>query len=227
MAKKGFFVGMLAVTLVFGMALAGCSSDDGGGLSLNLPAITEPVSGQPTITYTNVPLTGESIPNIALQTKNYGTWSVTDGKLSLTLTTPSNPVILSKEVQALRDIFGDTTGANKLDLSVEDAKFVVVFNLEKTEGQDSYKISRGAGAGDATSFIECAIRYLYVDKDVTITRDAKTAADDFITYAAINLPLKAGWNLVQTDENGTQSESSNTIKLADKDVPWSYYPKKK
>ncbi|MDR3311906.1 MAG: hypothetical protein LBS64_02085 [Spirochaetaceae bacterium] len=31
MAKKGFFVGMLAVTLVFGMALAGCEQSSGGG----------------------------------------------------------------------------------------------------------------------------------------------------------------------------------------------------
>jgi hypothetical protein len=36
MAKKGFLLGMLALALVFGFALAGCKNDDGGSVANKL-----------------------------------------------------------------------------------------------------------------------------------------------------------------------------------------------
>jgi hypothetical protein len=249
MAKKGFFVGMLAkvtvvtLALVFGMALAGCKGDDDGGLSLNLSAIDEEVSGRTeAIEYSNISLTRSVLSEItdaATAELNIGSssskktiggdgeWFVTNGKLTLSLpAVPSNTIALSTAALDLRAIFFDISDSNELSFTVNNANFVLVYELRDSQDQShNYLIDRSVIKRDGVTYgIMCTICYLYVDKAVTITRSAKSIMeqeDYAIAYSSINLQLKAGWNLVQLDDYRTLSGGTRTVKLADKDVPWS------
>jgi hypothetical protein len=235
MAKKNFFVGMLAVTLVFGMALAGCKSDDDGGGGL--PAIDEEVSGREKIEYSDVPLTWdeeeEDISDLNIGSSSSkktivgnGTWFVTAGTLTLSLPQTPSSGTATLATTSLSSLFGDTASGNALSLTAADASFVLVDELVDS----SNHISRDWGIQTDTSQTRSQICYIYVNKDVTITRDAKnitqSEGEDSWTapYAAVSLPLKTGWNLVQSDMAVTGTEHSftggYTVKMADKDVPW-------
>jgi hypothetical protein len=66
------------------------------------------------------------------------------------------------------------------------------------------------------------IRYVYVNGDVTITRAAQIINEDGrdTAWAAIDLELKTGWNLVQIDRHETEDTKTAALKIADKEIPW-------
>jgi hypothetical protein len=77
-----------------------------------------------------------------------------------------------------------------------------------------------------------SIGYVYVSKDVTLSREKSTQVSTWTdddgneqTYTTIynkfSLSLKSGWNLVQIDNDDKATNGTTTVKFADKDVPWS------
>jgi hypothetical protein len=84
-------------------------------------------------------------------------------------------------------------------------------------GDTNYSISRKAVDTDNKTYqYGSQIVYVYVNQDVTLSRDAKNweISDGEYTgnikWAAVNLALKAGWNLVQIDSNTTANGNNMT-----------------
>jgi hypothetical protein len=201
------------------------------------PAIAEPVTGRASITYTGIALTGDgaSITVPRVTNADAGTeLSITGGKLTLTLTTPAAPLAIStlpikKDANDAYNgwgIFGNTNGDNALTFDPANggvtAASIGSFSVDNS-GYGGYKIARGAYDTDEAGYENgTEICYIYVSGDVTITRAAKTIGRNY--YHAINLPLKAGWNLVQVDQKRPKSGGSVfSVKIAGKDIPWRYY----
>jgi len=186
-------------------------------------------TGQATITI-NATLEGDGASSVTIPEQNiesYGKWSVTDGKLKATLNAPS-----SAETDPISDMlspgsgaenfFGSVTGTNAVSVSDNTASIAMLDGF----GYNQYWIDRSLETGDNESNYQLKqIYYVYVDKDVTLSRAKKTISVDVgggmsysVTYSAFNLPAKAGWNLVQMDMNA--ANFTITIKVADKDIPW-------
>jgi hypothetical protein len=232
--KHGLFLGfavLLLAEIFTGCPTDGDSGDDGG---LDLPDITEETSGRETITVTAAALesedasdaSGVTIPSQTIGSGGgYGTWSVTAGKLTLTLNTPSGSdarVIsdwFSNNGSGVGSLFGSVEGGNVVTVSDDTAQIVYVHNLKGTGNSTEYEIERRKYKTDNSTYsLGSNISYVYVDKDVTFTRAKKQIEET--TYNAIALPLKTGWNLVQTDSNYTRTSSTEAVKIADKDIPW-------
>jgi hypothetical protein len=151
---------------------------------------------------------------------------VASGKLSFTLGTPGNEKLgpvsnLNGDDDS--DFFGKTDSGYELTIPEPTAKYAVFQGFGKNIGQNSYKIQRIAEDTDGATYMDYSIIvYVYVDKDVTLSRDAKSWTDngETVSYTAINLPLIHGWNLVQTDLHQTETSATVTVKIADKNVPW-------
>ena len=225
---KALLAGMAAMVLAFGLVLAGCDNGDpkpDGGGGLNLGGVTEETTGRTEIEVTGATLTGATASD-GTYSSDKGNFSATvsSGKLSFTLGAPTSlNSIGDLNGDEDSDFFGSTKDGNALTISDSSAKFLTVswFYAQISGG---YGISRRAWKTDeATYYDDSAITYFYVDKDVTLTRAAKTIEfeRETVSYAAINIPLKKGWNLVQTDSHSTQTSSAYTVKIATNDVPWS------
>jgi hypothetical protein len=226
-AKNLLFTCLAVLVIV----LAACKNDGGDPPGLNFPNNTEETTGRPNVTGTNITLTGEgaaaiNIPQQILQ-NGAGNFSVTNGKLSFNLGTPTS-------------LFSVTSIGLKMDPGYE-----ITFSDPSTQvlaidqfwytSRDrlDYVISRyTVDTDEATYYAESYISYIYVDRDCTFSREelSWTYTDDdgssyTVNYKALNLPLKAGWNLMQEDLGGTLTEANAgvtiiTAKIADKDIPW-------
>ncbi|MDR0561970.1 MAG: hypothetical protein LBG73_04710 [Spirochaetaceae bacterium] len=243
--NKGLLMGMAAIALSFGLMFASCGgddSDDSGGL----PGITEETTGQATITGKDIALSGDGVPaSLAEQTDYNGAkFSITGGKFSFTL--PAAPSYLYSFSTSGLDsyLFEDTDGDLAPTVSSADAKFTLVSYFSWNSGSNYYSISRQSlDTDDATYMNRNQILYVYADTDVTLSRSAKTWKEDSsksiqarassgsytYNWGAVNLILKKGWNLVQIDSNttvtGESIKKSATVKIADKDVPWTFSDK--
>jgi hypothetical protein len=239
-----FLAGMAALLLTFGLVFSACptdSDDDDGG-------------PRDTIVYTDVALvpqrdeaedgaaSGVTVAKITELNDGYE-FSVTAGKLTLEFFRPLNTQAIDKEFnvndQAQRWPFGRTDGEYKLTFVPADGGRVgvrAVGSLDRDEWGLDYRFNRRSEVSDDDETYRNAseIAHIYVTGDVTITRPAKTITvedDDWRSgdYKAINLPLKAGWNLVQLDRNATFGADNTvvwTIKIADRDdIPWTYRKK--
>jgi hypothetical protein len=233
MKQKGFWAGILASMLVFGLGFVSCGGDDDdGGGGLNLGNITEETTARESIVVADVSLDG--MTDGTYTSDSYESFSegkffctVTGGKLSLTLGTPQDDWLgsVSDINDDINDRFFGPTSENPLAISPEDstAKYCTVSGFSRQSGTTYYGISRDAGAGGATYYDSSSITYVYVNTDVTLTREAMSFTDGGganVSWAAINLPLKAGWNLVQNDSHETETSVTCTVKIATKDVPW-------
>jgi hypothetical protein len=234
-----------AYTITTSSGGGGDNTGSGGNntdIGFNLPALTETAIGRATITLTNVDLIADDgvvIPNsIPEQSENGVTWSVANQKLSIkfekpTQTRPLSEGITTEPSLLQTDTFGKVT--------ISDGTVASYIWLEGFYQEESsyhyYSIQRskqefGGTTGSRYQRMS-GIFYLYVGKDVTLTRAAKQATkeDVTVTYRAINLPLKAGWNLIQLDQDtrettattGTTTTGIVELKIADKNVPWVCY----
>jgi hypothetical protein len=221
------------------MSLAGCGDDDDGGGSpgIDLPGIEEATTGRPTITGSNISVTGTGmLLPLAPQTGYNGeTFSITGGKFSFTLpASPTNSQALASNNALKWALFGSSTD-NDYTASPDDATFVIVRDFRWNVEDTNYTISREAYEtdDDETYEISSQIVYIYTDKNVTLSRAAKdwTESHGDETYntqwGPVNLALKTGWNLVQIDSRMTGNENNFiekvTVKIADKNVPWTFY----
>ncbi|GAB6392249.1 MAG: hypothetical protein MdMp014T_1622 [Treponematales bacterium] len=239
------------------LALTGCElfsggDDDGGGSGgLNLPAITGPVSGVPAISVGSYGLgsdwDGLTVPE---QTVDGGTWWITKGKIGLGISKPT------KTLAGVSSLNGKASALffQRTDKVSDSENYELTFGDDKTSANYTWAngLRYDAESGDSGEYSKCAvfrqataqtlvnnegagdysaIAYLYVDEDVTVSRDAKTwkgtvagYIDYTYDYGAVSLPLKHGWNLVQLDVHvewqGRKAAGTYTLKTADKDVPW-------
>jgi hypothetical protein len=235
--------GEVSVTISGGgmTAMSGTITFDDGGDSVGAPAsltpkigglaldpIAEPATGQASITVTNAAITGTPPADGTSYSANVGGLSnatVSGGKLSFTLGTPSSGLAAITELNGKDNgdvngsLFGMTTSGYALTISDLSAQYLIVSNFSN----NGTAISREAWEADGkTYFYGSFIVYVYVNKNVTLTRAAKDIPKNghLIPYAAINLPLKTGWNLVQFDTYEKPPVSIVTVKIAGDDVPW-------
>ncbi len=224
--------------------------NDRPATGLNLPAIDEPTTGLSTVTVTDYDLGDEwndtsisdntyiTVSKAGSPSESVGTWSVTAGKLALEITeAPSADATIGVadlngvNVDEYGSIFGRTDAGYELTIDPTDsaARFgIASFGYFDINDQSTrYDLDRSARVSDETTYSDSSvIDYVYVSADVTITRAEKAWTETYtegtynMTYAAINLPLKAGWNLVQRDTYMTSNSETITIKIADKNVPW-------
>jgi hypothetical protein len=207
----------------------GCSDGDDDaddGQTIDLPAITEPATGRGTIEYTDVSVTGLTGTVAAyMDTSNGYTFSVTDGKMTLTLNTPSSTQSVNQSTLLQGDmarIFGPE-GALTI---TGTANFTAVFSFR--DQSNNVRVERSkAETDDVTYYNESAIYYFYVSANVTISQAAYTYngtdsdGSSYVNrYGAISLALMTGWNLVQLDQYSTVAENTLSAKIADQDVPW-------
>jgi hypothetical protein len=205
---------MLGMVLAFSLAIVSCSHE-GSGVP-ELPAIDEATTGRPSITYTNIALSGEGASAFTMAQYNNAaqgyTIAVTAGKMTLSLTTPSSPVPVNTVLSANSGLF---KGAASNNASAN------IVDLDPFDAGSSYGIGRIKT--DQATYANM-IYYVYVSADVILTGTAHSESEEsfVVNYAAFSLPLKRGWNLVQRDQNVTTSSMSGTsmIKIADKNVPW-------
>jgi hypothetical protein len=238
--KNLFLIGLA----VLAISLAGCPTDGDDSSSpspstgLDLPAINEQTTGRDEIRVSNAVLKG-SAAGVSLAKNDSAegySFSVADGKLSFSLSTPSNPVVGKDDDYINRNLVGgqgwgtwDTQDAGFMGTFVpDDAKFSIPSFYDTVDGQDYYLWRFKEDTDKTTYYISSTINYVYVDKDCTITRDEKNwigTDEDGETwpfrYNAVNLSLKKGWNLVQIDNNTTRELGTYTVvKIASQDVPW-------
>jgi hypothetical protein len=201
--------------------LTGCedeADDDSGS-----PGLGEEATGRATITYTDVALSGEGASDASHSDNAKGyTIDVTDGLMTLTLTTPTNlEKTVSNFTEEKKNLFGDEEAVTP---TPGDPKICVV---RKFSSGGEYEVRRKWEETDKTTYQRSKeIFYIYVDADVVLSRNAKGITDGelFLSYSAINLPLKEGWNLVQVDQNIVVTNEvpggTATVKIADTNVPW-------
>jgi hypothetical protein len=211
-------LGIIAMAAVIATGMAGCSSgdDDDDGL-INLPAINEQTTGRESITGTNIPLeAGQNITqafvnslNLAEETYyNGSTWSIKDGKLTFFLGTPTYTSTLDAETYHLKDW-------TDVQVSPADAQAYIFDGFSSYD----YGVARFKAETDEKTYYRYSeIIYVYVSKDVTVS--GKSGKDDYSTYTALNLPFKAGWNLLQQDSSQTQDGGTLSLHIATKNVPW-------
>jgi hypothetical protein len=225
----GFAV--LLVAAIFTMT--GCSADDDGD---DLPPINEQTTGVPKVEVKDVKLAGAGASKVTIvpQTigEGYGTWSVTNGVLALTLDTPIADVDLQTSTDWLSNeedggrFFGSTDTDGDDAVKTDDKDGNVNIASQSFFPSPAYYIERLKAENDDAAYVKSSnIVYIYVSKDITLSRGKVMIPDYCATYSAFNLPLKQGWNLMQSDLNvPTGKDGTVTIKIADKDVPWTVYP---
>jgi hypothetical protein len=176
----------------------------GGGDGNDLPAITEPTTGRLTVSYTDVPISGAASSLNFTGTENLGrgiaSFSIVAGKLTLALVTPTVTTSVTEFLNKDGSLFfGNTTGDNKVTASGNPDVTVMRALTDKAP----YLLRVYMDTDGATYYNRYEIIHVYVSADVTFTRVAKTITIDFIggpvNFSAVNLPLKTGCNLVQTD----------------------------
>jgi hypothetical protein len=242
---KAAALGLCVLALVFGFALAGCDNPAGGDGGDETPGFQ--ATGLPEVRGTNIPLVqgrrgliyGETFDLNALNVTGSPraqdgimSYSVANGKFSFSLGTPA-PAVSESVTQSIvmgLGVFPNSTSGDPAWAVTETPpgrhmKCVGSFTVNSSER--TY-ISRSTTQYDQSGdFVNSGIMYVYVDGDVTLSRGEKTDAPSGITYTitAFNLPLRAGWNLVQRDQQVRSSpglSSTTTVKIADRDIPWTF-----
>jgi hypothetical protein len=219
---------------------------DNGEKKLVFPHLTEQTTGLTGVSLTNVPLqpgydvaTKAAIGNKGTTSLHVGgdalgTFSVSGGNLTLTLNSGLTGSAINSWIATdgeLEKWFGDTAGDNAVNVSDNTVKVLRMGPLQYG-GDEAAKIGRGVEVQEETVAKHANISYIWVDKDCTLSRGAKTINineynNGSFDIALIDLPLKAGWNLVQVDtyqysnDGGTTLTGNITVKIADKDIPWS------
>jgi hypothetical protein len=224
--KNLLLTGLIALAAV----TIGCPTGDDDSSSppteFQFPPIDEPTTGQAQVTGSNISLTdytGGDIPSTSSAYEGSTFW-VTGGKLSFTLDTPTS--FYQPGVDP--DFFGRTSAG--YEVTVSDSSTQAALFEGFSSPNNGTTIARYKFDTDGKTYqLECKIAYIYVDRNCTFSREAKewikTDNPSYTEkYAAFNLELKTGWNLVQTDTYAIRTEGTTTLRIATKDVPWSIVP---
>ncbi|MDR1095525.1 MAG: hypothetical protein LBL31_03990 [Spirochaetaceae bacterium] len=212
------------------------------------------LTGQETIAETvsdpNMPLTLAEVVDEATGV----TFSIADGEFTFTL--PENPVdalAWNANYPSLGTmtgtLFGEYVGApdgytyqgagvtivNSEGETIAEKDATVTFSMVErfrwSIRNSSYGLNREAYVSNSNNSHHSKIVYIYASEDVTLSRDEKVLTNEYdnpkdTNWDAVNLELKAGWNLVQIDTRQTWNASDYTytktvtVKIADKNVPW-------
>jgi hypothetical protein len=231
--KKTLLLGMPAFLLVFSLVLTACpiGNDDGklspletsGLATIKIADVKDEVdneNGSPI--YRNSTADGK----VFFEDKEVGT--MTNGKLTATIPVPASLDELNvEEAGYLVGTYNDEDP--KAVLSASDAKFATL-DLSLGSGNTAKWLFRENIESDNKTYDRSkSIEYVYVDKDVTISREQYTY--DGVSYDEVKIALKKGWNLIQntTDvkvisgsvEDGTAKISgSEKYAIAADDVQW-------
>jgi len=178
MNKKSFI--WLIPVLVITLAMSACGGDSGGGGAANLN-----FAGEQVYTKTMSPYTGA---DKTLTSGAGGTGSITGGKMSFSVGTPSRLVPMESFLVNMSDDFH----------IFSDAEFTG--NTNAAELSFSPTLYKAMYSSLLPSLPIEAVRYVYVDRDCTITAAGKTVNYGVIpvTVSNLNLSLKQGWNAINS-----------------------------
>jgi hypothetical protein len=174
-----------------------------------------------------------------------GTFTVANGELDFTVKNYTElnklgPALISDWIKSTspssyRDEFGYTGSGNEVAISDPDATMLRMTSMYYDDEEDDEHIDRSVEIREETFAKASDISYIWVDRDCTLSRGAKTMSfpdgkenggdyhGETVEFSAFELPLKAGWNLVQMNRYQYGNEGKNriiTVKIADRDVPW-------
>jgi hypothetical protein len=194
------------------------------------------VTGQPTVSVTGASLGGDDVGNVTIAGSGDGyTLSVSGGKLTLNLTTPTKIGNQTEDEEHFNKVKGIFLGVEDADptgvFTPATTKFCIpAFYGVGSDGNTYYFERFTAQTDEKTYFVGSMIYYVYVNTDCKITSSAKDLSETdeegswTSHYNPINLSLKAGWNLVQENQSWAGSGATTiTFKIADKDLPWEIY----
>jgi hypothetical protein len=199
------FIKMFGIIAIVGLLFAACGGDDKdlvsglGGISGNNQKVFlmgENAQGAPRLT----DFTG-NIPAEQFVTVPYLTRSVANGNLTFTLSVPGDGLLASiSTIKPQLDEF-----YNAVTFSDSSARIIEVSGFSLLDGRTlrrgnvvfsgTWPTIAGPTSGTLTQEF---LRYIYVDKDVTISGTGKsgTLGGTPFTSSSINLSLKKGWNIV-------------------------------
>ncbi|MDR1400245.1 MAG: InlB B-repeat-containing protein [Treponema sp.] len=136
-----------------------------------------------------------------------GTGSITNGKLSFTIGTPTPvPATLDHVMAGTLEIFSEVTCSTPIS-SVQAA----LLRLEPPNNSGYYYLDNNT----VTEYEAVAVGYFYVDRDITITGTGRTVTQtrEGITSTAIvpnvTMTLKTGWNVLSIKEAITKTSSTS------------------
>jgi hypothetical protein len=222
--KDLLLTGLIALAAV--ITFSGCPTGDDDSSSsgetekvTGIPAVEE--SGILLVPWEDLEVESVTIPSQPVPGMGDSWFQVTKGKLSFKLGTPDS--LDSSMIGDVYELMFGPPAAGEVEIS-GSAKIKAFRAFHYYNDSISYYIERYHSETDNNYAKESFIYYIYVDKDCTLSRPARNWQDEErnYNYEAVDLRLKAGWNLVQLDVGGTLplSNLTATAKIADKDVPW-------
>ena len=232
MKNNKIWLGILAMTLVFGITVVSCSSDDGGGPTGGNAFITGSRYGALTITgqvwevdfstSTWAHYDGAGSPHTIVCENVGGTGTISDtGVLSFTIT-PAD--ITGATLEPFNTGFGffitDELGGT---ISVNDVQYA---SLRLRDGASSFWLFRGYESYEEVSttnynFLWDFVEFIYVDRDVVISHPggASPPESDISggftttwnqTVTPFRVYLQQGWNNIRIHVTGTYREPTTT-----------------
>jgi hypothetical protein len=215
MANKRFWLGMLAMALVFGITVVGCDNGSTNGNDGTSPFLgdTLELSGQvyrarwnaKTFSVDYLPYAG---PNLTLDDWRDGRWSIKNGNLSFSIGVPEG----LQPVNDFKDFFWGYHDLTISRPSVEgriltglvdddevDGDYIRRYELRKE--RETYSLGNGS-----YSYKHERVYYFYVESDTTLSGKGRTETQTgywparehpvAVTTKDFTLQLKTGWNAV-------------------------------
>lgn len=211
MNKKSFV--WLIPVLVLAFALAGCAEDTGSGGGGGLATLNIPGEQVWTIDTEGAYVRYDG--SDPLSSSVGGAGSIIDGKLTFSVGTPSQArlVPMSTFITSINDKFKIFSDADWGSTSPNAVEFIF---------QPISLTKANYSPPDATPKIEEVVRYIYVDTDCTLTAARKPnvfveGVSIPVNVSALNLSLKKGWNIINTQLTITATGATASITTGDLD----------
>jgi hypothetical protein len=236
--------GIITLVAVIGFSMVSCGDDGGGdegGGNAVIGAKLE-LSGQVytiATNETNYTVTfSEYKGNLTIKDNNGGTATITNGKLNYTIETPNNLKTLDTDDFSFEydNVIISDPSAKWFSLYFYEPDYEYDYDYDSDTSHSLSKTNIAVNIGKTSGTVTIEdVRYVYVDKNVTISGKGKTQTiTDTSTYKTNNfsLALKEGWNAIHTKRvssatypagnpsSSTSSTNTVTISLNNPSFKW-------
>ena len=240
MKNNKIWLGILAMTLAFGITVVSCSSDDGDGPTGGNAGIPGTADGSLSITnqqvwvFNNagnlVHYDGVGSPHTIVCENVGGTGTISAaGILTFNLAAGAiTPAMLESLEDAFEDMLDDRT-----TFSVTGAQ-AVFLDLAENGGAFwlSRELTREEEVANGYNYTDEFVSFIYVDRNVTVSHPGGRFPNyywdhsgidytNIATLRAFRIYLQQGWNIIRWHDTGTFRETSATT--ATYNSTWSLY----
>ena len=235
--SKFFLTGMLAMVLVFGLVLAGCKSDDGGGggdaggnlgteLKLEGKVYTADWTGEQPKYEIYAPTTPVTVTGRNGAGTTIGTGAISSsGDLTFNITSApanANLIAVSGIMQSGSSGFLSTTHYNTAEFTPTGVQGLW---LSLSTGTGSNQLFREGFSGSMTSATQDNIYFIYVAADVRIIavgKDGVQSQGSTVNNGDVDLSLKQGWNAIRERKSvsGTTMTRTLSVTTSGVDLRW-------